>query len=421
MARNAHDGNAGNNLHVAIDELPLPRFADGNKTVREIAGAVALASDSWRVRVRARCTTYCALGKAGTSRPVEQSRVSAGMIEMQMRVDDHIDVFSAATPARASESVKRIAFRNAINVAQLGVPLGSVAGLHQNSFARQPEPAANWPPAECDCVRRRALSFPKVSSAPHRTSRRHRDKNLRREWAELQSHRNASGLAPDTQAAPCKNFIDGGERIFAALGHVAMPIRPAALLPAGPPSARSSNRDSSSSIRRFFQCSTCFFCRSGRDAKCSRNLATVSASASTPRFSDATVRTTGGCQPCCGITSESMACSCCSTRSAPSRSLLLTTKMSRDFHQAGLHVLNVVAHARAPPPRSTQSASRTMSISSWPTPTVSIRICRLPAASSSSATSDVAARQAAEKSARGHRANEHARIRRVALHANAVA
>ena len=36
----------------------------------------------------------------------------------------------------------------------------------------------------------------------------------------------------------------------------------------------------------------------------------------------------------------------CSTRSAPSRSDLFTTKMSRDFHQPGLHILHVVAKAR---------------------------------------------------------------------------
>src|SRR5882762_8424493 len=38
--------------------------------------------------------------------------------------------------------------------------------------------------------------------------------------------------------------------------------------PPAPPSARSSNLDSSSSINRFFQCSTCFRCRSPLAAKC---------------------------------------------------------------------------------------------------------------------------------------------------------
>jgi len=42
MPRNAHNGNPGNNLHIAIDEPPLPCFANRNKSVREVAGAVSL-------------------------------------------------------------------------------------------------------------------------------------------------------------------------------------------------------------------------------------------------------------------------------------------------------------------------------------------------------------------------------------------
>src|SRR5229473_847780 len=98
--------------------------------------------------------------------------------------------------------------------------------------------------------------------------------------------------------------------------------------PPAPPSARSSKRDSSSSISRFFQCSTCFPRRWPLDSKCFRNFATVSDNSSMPLFSDATARTTGGCQPSRGITSDSMASNCCSSRSAPSRSALFTTKMS---------------------------------------------------------------------------------------------
>src|ERR1700731_3740375 len=42
MPRNAHHGNAGNNVHIAIDDPPLPCFANWYKSVREVACAVAL-------------------------------------------------------------------------------------------------------------------------------------------------------------------------------------------------------------------------------------------------------------------------------------------------------------------------------------------------------------------------------------------
>ena len=62
-----------------------------------------------------------------------------------------------------------------------------------------------------------------------------------------------------------------------------------------------------------------------------------------------------------------------------------------------------------------------MSISSWPTPTVSISTILL--ARGIQHQSDIArgARQAAQKSARRHGTNEDARVAGMSLHANAIA
>jgi len=61
-----------------------------------------------------------------------------------------------------------------------------------------------------------------------------------------------------------------------------------------------------------------------------------------------------------------------------------------------------------------------MSISSCPTPTVSIRTISLPLASSTVATSAVARRQAAQRAAGRHAADKDSRIGVVRLHAYAV-
>ncbi len=115
----------------------------------------------------------------------------------------------------------------------------------------------------------------------------------------------------------------------------------------------------------------------------------AAASSAVPRSSIATVRTTGGCQPARGPASPSSARNWLSSRSAPSRSALFSTKMS---------AISITPAFRfwtsSPRPgtstSSVQSASRATSISSWPTPTVSTRMICLPAASSTSAASAVA-------------------------------
>ncbi len=68
-----------------------------------------------------------------------------------------------------------------------------------------------------------------------------------------------------------------------------------------------------------------------------------------------------------------------------------------------------------------QSARRTISTSSWPTPTVSIEHELLSCGIQNQRDIARRARQAAKKSARRHRANKNARVARVALHADAIA
>src|SRR5215469_2941184 len=116
--------------------------------------------------------------------------------------------------------------------------------------------------------------------------------------------------------------------------------------------------------------------------------ATAAANSLMPLPSLATVFTMGGVQPSLRVARDWRARISRSTRSAPSRSLLLIAKMSAISMIPALMVCT-----SSPMPgtriRIVMSASRTMSTSSCPTPTVSIRITSRPEASSTVATSAV--------------------------------
>ena len=71
--------------------------------------------------------------------------------------------------------------------------------------------------------------------------------------------------------------------------------------------------------------------------------------------------------------------------------------------------------------RTTVSPWSTMSISAWPTPTVSMKTSSLPEASISSAACRVASERPPERAARGHRADEDAGVQEVVGEPDAVA
>src|ERR1700687_5106907 len=135
----------------------------------------------------------------------------------------------------------------------------------------------------------------------------------------------------------------------------------------------------------------------------------AAANSAVPVPSVATVFTIGGVQRSLRMASDCMARISRSTRSAPSRSLLLITKMSAI---SMIPALIVCTSSPMPGTRITTvtSASRTISTSSCPTPTVSIMIRSRPEPSSTAARSAV-----------GHAADVNPRIAKVILHADAIA
>src|SRR5579864_8705635 len=143
-------------------------------------------------------------------------------------------------------------------------------------------------------------------------------------------------------------------------------------------------------------------------------------SSGTPLPSTATVFTIGGVHLSLRVARVCMARISRSTRSAPSRSLLLITNMSAI---SMMPALMVCTSSPMPGTRMTTVTSdrRTMSTSSWPTPTVSISTRSLPLASRMVATSVVARARPPRKPRGGHAADVDAGIGVMGLHADAIA
>ena len=123
---------------------------------------------------------------------------------------------------------------------------------------------------------------------------------------------------------------------------------------------------------------------------CARNRSTASSSSVTPLPVVASVLTIGGRHaPGPNVCSDSVDSIEATVRSAPSRSALFTTKMS------AISMMPALSACTSSPDPGTRitidtSAVRTMSTSSCPTPTVSMRTMSVPAASSTRAASLVA-------------------------------
>src|SRR6202171_2022699 len=118
MTRNAHHGNTGNNLHIAINEPPLPCLADGYKSVREVARAVALRRIHGVFELRS-LHDVLRVRKSWHIASADHVSISAGVIKLQVGVDDHIDFLSSDAQPRERIS-QSIAFLAAVNTWQLG-------------------------------------------------------------------------------------------------------------------------------------------------------------------------------------------------------------------------------------------------------------------------------------------------------------
>src|SRR3989454_4012622 len=243
-----------------------------------------------------------------------------------MRVYDQIDL-RVRNVFRRQCLLQRIVLGKTINVAPLRIPFGATAGLDEDGFTGSAN--QKYVHRQTDAVtlvrRRDALPERLRHDAEHCAAiepecSRAKDFNLDLAESHLCLDRPERPLLARISPTAAKGSFFRFATSAASSSN--------SFSPAAPSRARSSNCAWSISIRRCFQCSARLCRRSSLVSKCLRNSVTVSANASMPLASVATVRTTVGCQPSRGATSESIARSCCSRRSAPSRSALLRTKMS---------------------------------------------------------------------------------------------
>ena len=87
----AADAHARQHLAIVVDEIARAGFQKRHIVFRQVAGAIALVRVR-RVLPLAAPDAYRARGKRGHERPSTRARESAGVIEVQMRGHDDVDV-----------------------------------------------------------------------------------------------------------------------------------------------------------------------------------------------------------------------------------------------------------------------------------------------------------------------------------------
>ena len=154
-------------------------------------------------------------------------------------------------------------------------------------------------------------------------------------------------------------------------------------------------------------------------SRCARCAPIAAHSSSMPAPEVAVVQTTGGRHPV-SPASSSIPSRSRTVSGAPGRSALFTTNTSAISSSPAL-----AACTASPQPGFTTttvvSAWPAISTSTWPTPTVSTMIHGVPIASSTRDGLGCRDREPTEVTTGRHRADEHTRVGRVVLHADAVA
>ncbi len=218
VARNADGGDAGDNFGVASKRVPLAGLLDGKEIFLEVAGAVAFAGTGGVSDFRGLDYIF-GVWKSGNSFVVNEFGVAAGVVEVEMGVDDDVDLIGADT-VRRQVGDERVAFLNPIDVAQFGSPFRAVAGFDENVFVlRSNEQAVGGQPNAVAIIGWRFFLPERFGhDAEHGAA-----VEIKTAAVNVLNFNVAEvhwcgflGL----QAAFGEDFVDGGEGIFAALGYV---------------------------------------------------------------------------------------------------------------------------------------------------------------------------------------------------------
>src|SRR2546422_155907 len=148
MPAGYNDRYAGNKLGIAIQELPLAHMRNRREILLELTRACSFIGPH-RILVLAALHEVLGLRKRRHDLVVFAHGIPPAVIEVQVRVDDHVDVLMREAEPFQRAFERRFALDGEM-VVKLRVHLRAKPGVHQNIFAVRPDQQAIQP--ELDAV-----------------------------------------------------------------------------------------------------------------------------------------------------------------------------------------------------------------------------------------------------------------------------
>jgi len=210
--------NTGKNFGIASEGMPLAGLLHREKSFFEVASAIAFGGVGGVSDFRGLNDVF-GVGKSGDGFVVNEFCVAASVVKVEMGIDDKIDLIG--TDSFGTEIVdERIAFLDAIDVAEFWCPLGAVAGFDEDVFVLRSNQERVGRQANAVAIVGRRFLLPERfrDHAEHGTAVEIKIaavQVLDFEFAKVHCYESLS-----LQSASGEDFVDGGERIFAALGYV---------------------------------------------------------------------------------------------------------------------------------------------------------------------------------------------------------
>ena len=210
--------NTGKNFGIASEGMPLAGLLHREKSFFEVASAIAFGGVGG-VSDFPGLNDIFGVGKSGDGFVINEFCVAASVVKVEVGIDDTIDL--TGTDSFGTEIVdERIAFLDAIDVAELGRPLGAVAGFDEDVFVLRSNQERVGSQANAVAIVGRRFLLPERfrDHAEHGTAVEIKIaavQVLDFEFAKVHWYESLS-----LQSASGEDFVDRGERIFAALGYV---------------------------------------------------------------------------------------------------------------------------------------------------------------------------------------------------------
>src|SRR2546426_6567690 len=170
MPAGYNDRYAGNKLGIAIQELPLAHMRNRREILLEVTRACSFIGPH-RILVLAALHEVLGLRKRRHDLVVFAHGIPPAVIEVQVRVDDHVDVLMREAEPFQRAFERRFALDGEV-VVKLRVHLRAESGIHQDVLPVRPDQQAIQPQLDAGLlISRTALLPPDLWNDPeHRTA-----------------------------------------------------------------------------------------------------------------------------------------------------------------------------------------------------------------------------------------------------------